>query len=123
MIMVDGQRTGGTIEMSRTPTHTKLETQHAVTELEAVVAELRRSEAKYARLFHSSPAGVIVVRVNDGQCVDVNEATVSMFGYSREEMIGHTAMELGLFTPETACSGEPPNAGGAHRERRDLHNL
>ena len=101
MIMVGGQRTGGTAEERDTRTHTESEMQDALTELEAVVAELRLSEAKYARLFHSLPAGVIVARRDDGEYIDVNEAFVSLFGYSREELIGHSAVDLGLFSPET----------------------
>ena len=58
---------------------------------------LRVSEERFARAFHSSPAALSITRLSDGRFVDVNQSFVDLFGYSREELIGHSALELGMY--------------------------
>lgn len=70
-------------------------------ERKQVEADLRVSEEKFARLFQSSPAGVAVSRIDNGQFIDTNRAYTRLAGYSREELIGHTVSDLGLFAPES----------------------
>jgi PAS domain S-box-containing protein len=71
-------------------------------ELETLVAErteqLRQSEEKFAKAFEVSPAAISIATQPDGIWIDVNEAHVQMTGYSRDELIGHNAAELGLVT-------------------------
>jgi PAS domain S-box-containing protein len=73
-------------------------------ELAAELAERRRvedalrsSEHKFATAFWSSPTVMAVSRLEDGRHIDVNEAWVRTFGYSRDEALGHSSVELGLF--------------------------
>jgi len=49
------------------------------------------------KAFHSNPSAMVVALVS-GPIVEVNEALVRLSRYSREEMIGRTAMELGIMT-------------------------
>lgn len=72
-----------------------------IEERERVAAALRQSEAKFAKLFHSSPAGLVVTRLSDGQVLDANTTFAHLSGYSREEMIGRTVIELGFNTTST----------------------
>jgi PAS domain S-box-containing protein len=69
-------------------------------ELEQRVAErtaqLQESEEKFSKAFLASPAGISIARAADGRYIDVNETLAKMTGYSREELIGHTSLELGL---------------------------
>jgi PAS domain S-box-containing protein len=58
---------------------------------------LRLSEEKFARAFRSNPTALGIVRLADGLYVDVNYSTLRIFGYTREEMIGHTSLELGIY--------------------------
>lgn len=58
---------------------------------------LRLSEEKFSTVFHSSPVAISITRLEDGYCTDVNEAYVHQFGWSREEMVGHTMLEIGLW--------------------------
>lgn len=58
---------------------------------------LRESEQKLNTFFQSSPVGLVIVSGVDGTFVDVNDYFLQKSGYTREEMIGKTAQELGLF--------------------------
>ncbi|HJV64302.1 MAG TPA: PAS domain S-box protein [Geomonas sp.] len=58
---------------------------------------LRKSERKFSRIFHAAPALIGISTLKDGRFVDVNEMALETLGYRREEMIGRTARELGLW--------------------------
>ena len=58
---------------------------------------LRESENKFATVFRSNPVTLTLVSATDGRFVDVNDAFVANTGYSREEVIGRTSEELGIF--------------------------
>lgn len=59
---------------------------------------LRQSEERFARAFHASPSIVVIVRKSTARYIDVNERFIQVMGYSREEIIGRTSMELGIWT-------------------------
>jgi len=61
---------------------------------------LNLSEKKFSDAFHTSPAGIIITRIEDGRFIDVNDAFLLMFEFSREEVIGHTSIELNILTPK-----------------------
>lgn len=57
---------------------------------------------KFDRLFHDNPALMAVSRIPDRTFTDVNAAFLRTLGYSREEVLGRTSEQLGLFPdPET----------------------
>jgi len=58
---------------------------------------MSRTEEKFARAFRSSPVGLAVTRLRDGQFIEVNEAACSFLGYSMDELIGKTTVSLGLW--------------------------
>ena len=59
---------------------------------------LRQSEDRFSRIFQLMPYPMGLSRQSDGQYVDINPAWVAMTGIAREDAIGRTAIELGLFT-------------------------
>lgn len=61
---------------------------------------LRISEEKYSRIFDLSPDSITITRLKDGQYVDVNSGFVRESGYTKEETIGKTSLELGLNSPD-----------------------
>ena len=61
---------------------------------------LRQSEERFSRIFQLMPYPMGLSRRSGGQYVDINPAWVEMSGIPREEAIGRTAIELGIFTPE-----------------------
>jgi PAS domain S-box-containing protein len=58
---------------------------------------LRRSEQKFAKVFHEVPALLAVSTEKEGRYLDVNDTTLRTLGYRREEMIGRSALELALW--------------------------
>ncbi len=63
--------------------------------------ELRASEERFAKAFRSNPQPMSLTTLATGLYIDVNESFLAMSGYTREEVIGHTSLELRIWeTPE-----------------------
>lgn len=58
---------------------------------------LRNSEEKFSKAFHASPDWIVISRASDGRYVEVNEAFLNLTGYSLEEVIGRSSVELGIW--------------------------
>jgi PAS domain S-box-containing protein len=58
---------------------------------------LRISEDKFAKAFKNSPIPVTLTRLADGKVIEVNDSAVELFGFTREEAIGKTVLELGIW--------------------------
>ena len=58
---------------------------------------LRHSEERFAKAFRASPAAVSISRLTDGRYVDVNDAFVRLLGYGRQDVIGRTSLQIGLW--------------------------
>lgn len=63
--------------------------------------DLRESEERFSKAFYSSPAALCITRLSDGMIVDVNESYLKMFCYSWQELVGHTSIELGMYSADT----------------------
>ncbi len=61
---------------------------------------LRQSEDRFSRIFHLMPYPMGLSHRSDGRYVDINPAWVEVLGIPREEALGRTAVELGIFTAE-----------------------
>lgn len=59
--------------------------------------EVRESERKFSILFRRNPLPLTLVSAQDGIFTDVNDSFTITTGYSREEIVGRRAPELGLF--------------------------
>ena len=60
--------------------------------------QLQANETRLRLMFfENSPVAVGVSRLRDGTFLDVNAAFVRLYGYAREELIGHTSDELQLW--------------------------
>jgi len=72
-----------------------------ITEQHAAEEARRHSEEKFATAFRANPQPMSLTTVAEGRYVDVNESFLEMSGYRREEVIGHTSLELNIWeTPE-----------------------
>lgn len=69
-------------------------------ERKGVEGELRHSEEKFATAFENNPAAMTITRSIDGLYTEVNRSFCQMTGYRREEIIGHSSVELGFFSQE-----------------------
>jgi PAS domain S-box-containing protein len=58
---------------------------------------LRKSEERFSKAFRLSPVIITITKLDDGQLIDVNETFEEFVGYKREEVIGKTTLELGLW--------------------------
>jgi PAS domain S-box-containing protein len=58
---------------------------------------LRESEQRFAKAFRASPNALVISRIADGVIIEVNDSFVEMLGYSREELIGQSALQLNLY--------------------------
>jgi len=67
------------------------------TEIGASLNELRDSDARFSRIFHSSPDAILIVRQEDSMIVDFNASFSRLLGYTREDAIGSLEIELNLF--------------------------
>ncbi|MCK5444530.1 MAG: PAS domain S-box protein, partial [Rhodospirillaceae bacterium] len=64
--------------------------------------ELKRSEQQLSLAFHASPALSVISGIETGIHHEVNEQWLKTLGYERDEVIGKTAAELGLWTDSQA---------------------
>jgi PAS domain S-box-containing protein len=62
---------------------------------------LRESEERFGKAFRANPQPMSLTSIADGYYIDVNESFLSVSGYTRKEVIGHTSLELNIWeTPE-----------------------
>ena len=69
----------------------------AETELRKSEEALRASEERFSKVFRSSPYPIGITDMDTGVCLDINDAVLSAFGYSREEVIGQRTSGLGIW--------------------------
>ncbi|MEZ4628822.1 MAG: sensor domain-containing diguanylate cyclase [Eubacteriales bacterium] len=59
--------------------------------------EAQTEKDKYIRAFQSSPYALLLTKVADGRIFEVNEGFIRITGYSSEEAVGRTTLQLGLW--------------------------
>lgn len=67
-----------------------------ITEQKKAAVQLKESEEKFQKAFRASAAGMTITRLDDSKYIDVNDAFIAMTGYAKEELIGHSSVELDL---------------------------
>jgi PAS domain S-box-containing protein/putative nucleotidyltransferase with HDIG domain len=81
--------------------------------------DLRESEERFNTAFHSSPA-LSTISAPDGRLVDANDAWLGALGFTREEVIGRTAVELGIVTELMVSLLREAAAGSAPGEALEM---
>ncbi|MGB9201486.1 PAS domain S-box protein [Methanobacterium sp.] len=59
--------------------------------------EYRQYSEMVSTIFELNPDAISLTRASDGKIIDCNPEYLNQIGYSREEVIGHTSLELELF--------------------------
>lgn len=70
---------------------------HDITAQKQTESALRKSEEKFAKAFHESPLVFTLTSTRDHRYLEVNEAFEEATGYQREEVIGKTPFEMGIW--------------------------
>jgi len=68
-----------------------------ITERKDAEAAIRYNEDKFTRAFHASPDAINLTRLSDGTYFEVSEGFEKISGWTREEAIGRTALELNIW--------------------------
>ncbi|MGC4095473.1 MAG: PAS domain S-box protein, partial [Polyangiaceae bacterium] len=58
---------------------------------------LRESEEKFSKAFHASAEAISITVASTGRFVDVNKGYEALIGYARAEVVGRTAVEIGMW--------------------------
>lgn len=67
-------------------------------ELEKSNEALRQSERRFSQIFHAGPVASCLTSVGDERFLDVNEAFVQLTGYPRDEVLGRSFLDLGMWS-------------------------
>lgn len=62
-----------------------------------LIEVMREREEKYAKIFQSSPSGIVITLYRDGRILEVNDTFTAVTGYTRDELIGFTIMGMGFW--------------------------
>ena len=60
-------------------------------------AVLSAEEELFAKAFRSSPHPIGITELETGRCLEINDACLEIFGFRRDEVVGHTTLMLGIW--------------------------
>ncbi len=62
------------------------------------ITERKRAEERFAKAFASNPGPLVLSEIDTGRFIDVNDSWVKMLGHTREEQLGRTSKEVGIWS-------------------------
>ena len=90
-----------------------------ITERKQMENALRQSEERFFKAFHATPDAIVISRADDGLLLEVNEVFLILSGYSRDEALNRTAVELKLW----ADPNDRERYGAAVREQGRVRDM
>jgi PAS domain S-box-containing protein len=81
--------------------------------------KLQFTEEKFNKAFYTSPDSININRLEDGMYVSINRGFTKMSGYSEEEVIGKTSVELNIW----AISEDRARLVKGLKEKGEVENL
>ncbi len=70
---------------------------HDITNRKEMETALRLSEEKFQKVFRESPLAIALTSIRDHRYIEVNDAFIEATGYGRDEIIGKTPLDIGLW--------------------------
>jgi two-component system cell cycle sensor histidine kinase/response regulator CckA len=61
------------------------------------VTERKKAEERFYKAFNANPEPMTIAIMSNGMYIDVNESFLRITGYRREEVIGHTSLDLNFW--------------------------
>lgn len=74
------------------------------TDINQIAEKLHQSPELLSSIFNLNPDAIAITRVTDSLFIDCNQEFADQMGYSRDEIIGHTALELEMYTQQARKS-------------------
>jgi PAS domain S-box-containing protein len=71
-----------------------------ITERKAAEEALRDSEERFSKSFRTSPISFMIANMEDGRIIEINDAFTGISGYTREEAIGNTTLNMKIWIHE-----------------------
>jgi PAS domain S-box-containing protein len=71
-----------------------------ITERKLAEESLRESEEKFSKAFQTSPYGITITNPKDGKFIEVNDAFISITGFTRGEALAGSSVGMKLWTNE-----------------------
>ena len=68
-----------------------------VKEIEIKEKESREAKEHFETIFNTGPDAILISRLADGCIVDINEGFIAMSGFTREEVIGKSTIEIDIW--------------------------
>ena len=66
-----------------------------ITERKVTEDILHESEDRFRAVYNASPSAISISEIETGKLIEINEAYEKLFGFSRDEAIGKSSLELG----------------------------
>jgi PAS domain S-box-containing protein len=71
-----------------------------ITERKAAEEALRESEERFSKSFRTSPISFMIANMEDGRIIEVNDAFITISGFTREEALASTTLDLKIWVHE-----------------------
>ena len=68
-----------------------------ITNIKNAQEDLSNSEEKFYKAFKASPDSLSLTELNTGKIIDANDGFLTVFGYSRDEVIGKSTLDLNVW--------------------------
>jgi PAS domain S-box-containing protein len=103
-----------------------------ITDRKQIEEALRKSEEKFSKVFRESPLSISITSAENHRYLEVNETFERVTGWKREEVLGRTPLELGLwmdpdqraeFVRRILADGRIQNFEVDVRTRSGVHNV
>ncbi len=73
---------------------------HAIFGVTKDISKIKLSEEKFSKIFYLNPSACSLTDLYDNKYVEVNEAFYLLLGFDKNEVIGKTAIDLGILSSE-----------------------